>query len=660
MKNKFICTSLASAAVLSSMSSGNFEKLFLNAEAAESSENSKTTVERLRNGIEISNYKQATQIIVTFSLNGDEKSNFSNIAFKIEDDKLEKIQNDGIKDTAIFYEDLENNILRVTLKDEYMHNLKKINCTIYSIEGEQNSEFIFGPEYDKKLNQRKEEAIQELKDIGLPEHILKVKTEQINDAVSIEEIDDAVKVAKEIKEKNDEKLKDKYKEQSLINKKEAAKDIIDKLSHISDERKEELKNIVEEAKTPNEVDDTLTKAFDENEKNKNQSLRNRKEAVNDIIDKLSNLSDARKKELERDVKEAKTPDEVDTLLTKALDENEENKKENGKFVGKDRYDTAIRVSKDRFSNKKADSVVIVGGDSIIDGLSASPLASAYNAPILLAQKSGIDKTALDEINRVCGNMKNKEVYIIGGKSSVPASVTDQLRKAFPGVVVKRLEGSSRYETSLNVAKYLAENKKVANRVFVVGGYGESDAMSIAPVAMDKSDKTLLKNTVDPILVVNKDAIDANSKQLLADYAFKSVTVIGGVNTVSPKAMSDIESISSIGANGVKRVSGENRYDTNLSILKNFYSSNDEQNKILMRGLIVASGNKDKLVDAQTASILTSDINRDMPIMLVGDTIANSQINYLIDNKNSLSKNIRRVGGSVSEKVMKILSDRLGI
>ena len=80
----------------------------------------------------------------------------------------------------------------------------------------------------------------------------------------------------------------------------------------------------------------------------------------------------------------------------------------------------------------------------------------------------------------------------------------------------------------------------------------------------------------------------------------------------------------------------------------------------MRGLIVASGNKDKLVDAQTASILAADTNREMPIMLVGNNVTNNQINYLRDNKKALSKNVRKVGGSVSEKVMKILSDKLGI
>lgn len=185
MKNKFICTSLASVSVLSSMSSGNFENVFLSAEAAEPSDNSKVTVGRLRNGVEISNYKEASQIIVTFSLNGDKNPNYSSIIFKVENNKLEKEANTGIDDVAIFSENSDDNVLRVTLKDEYTSSLKEVNCTTYSIQGEQNSKFPFGTEYNEQLKKIKEEAIQELKNIGLPDHILNVKIEQVKDAVKL-------------------------------------------------------------------------------------------------------------------------------------------------------------------------------------------------------------------------------------------------------------------------------------------------------------------------------------------------------------------------------------------------------------------------------------------------------------------------------------------
>ena len=51
----------------------------------------------------------------------------------------------------------------------------------------------------------------------------------------------------------------------------------------------------------------------------------------------------------------------------------------GKFVklaGSDRAATAVEVSKERFGYKEADSVVVVGANALIDGLSAAPLAAA--------------------------------------------------------------------------------------------------------------------------------------------------------------------------------------------------------------------------------------------------------------------------------------------
>ena len=64
----------------------------------------------------------------------------------------------------------------------------------------------------------------------------------------------------------------------------------------------------------------------------------------------------------------------------------------GKFVklaGSDRAATAVEVSKERFGYKEADSVVVVGANALIDGLSAAPLAAAKNAPVLIAGRKSL-------------------------------------------------------------------------------------------------------------------------------------------------------------------------------------------------------------------------------------------------------------------------------
>jgi len=487
--------------------------------------------------------------------------------------------------------------------------------------------------------------------------------------------------------------------------KEYVDDFMDDLKYLSDEEKSSIKKKLDEIKLDREkmtLDETekgkfinlLKYAYNQNEyacaqteKKKENANLYYKEYVDDFMNDLKYLSDEEKSSIKKKLDEIKLDREKMTLAEKEKDrfikiledayyQNEIKERNTGSskigsssestaskyenIAGTNRYQTAVKVSMQRFSDNKAENIVIVGGTSVIDGLSAAPLASAYNAPVLLAQKSSIDEPTLNEIKRVGGDMNKKTVYIVGGSSSVSESVVDQLKKKFPGVLVKRLEGASRYETSLNVAEYLTENKKIADRLIAVGGYGEADAMSIAPVASDKTDKTLTKGTVDPILVVRKNTLGSNFKQFITKFRFRNAIVVGGDNMVSSELINEIKGISNIDGSIVERVYGSNRYETNLSILKRFYSSNNESNKIQMRGLIVASGNKDKLVDAQTASVLASDLGKEVPMMLVGNNITNTQVKYLKDNKASLSNKVSKVGGSVSDNAMKTILSSLGL
>ncbi|EQI50771.1 cell wall binding repeat 2 family protein, partial [Clostridioides difficile Y270] len=79
-----------------------------------------------------------------------------------------------------------------------------------------------------------------------------------------------------------------------------------------------------------------------------------------------------------------------------------------------------------------------------DGLSASGLAGATNAPILLTKKNDIPNVTLKRVE------KAKKVYIIGGESSIDKSTENILKNK--NIEVKRLQGSDRIKTSYNVAK----------------------------------------------------------------------------------------------------------------------------------------------------------------------------------------------------------------
>ncbi|WP_219721513.1 cell wall-binding repeat-containing protein, partial [Clostridioides difficile] len=80
-----------------------------------------------------------------------------------------------------------------------------------------------------------------------------------------------------------------------------------------------------------------------------------------------------------------------------------------------------------------DNVVLVGGNAIVDGLVASPLASEKKAPLLLTSKDKLDSSVKAEIKRVMniksttGINTSKKVYLAGGVNSISKEVENELK-----------------------------------------------------------------------------------------------------------------------------------------------------------------------------------------------------------------------------------------
>ena len=228
------------------------------------------------------------------------------------------------------------------------------------------------------------------------------------------------------------------------------------------------------------------------------------------------------------------------------------------IVGSNRYETAAKVA-DRMGNYS--TAVLVNGNSIADGLSASGLAGKENAPILLVKTDSIPKETLQRLYKV------KKVYIIGKENAVSGKVETSLKKS--GITVKRIGGSNRIDTSIAVSKEIGSYSKA----FLVNGFkGEADAMSVSSVAArDKA----------PIILTNGNSNPGNKKSGVKYYVVGGDTVMG--NSIQ----------SSFGA---ERLSGSNRYTTNKVIVKKFYPNTDK--------LYFAKG--DSLVDALTVSPLAKN------------------------------------------------------
>ncbi|MDY4560220.1 MAG: cell wall-binding repeat-containing protein [Peptostreptococcus porci] len=326
-----------------------------------------------------------------------------------------------------------------------------------------------------------------------------------------------------------------------------------------------------------------------------------------------------------------------------------------RLIGTDRFETAIEVSKEKFGPKDADSVVIVGAEAVIDGLSAAPLASVKNAPILLSGKDGLSNATLDEIGRAAKSLKNKTVYIVGGENSVPASVKKQLEDKF-GAVVVRLSGADRYETSLDVARRLGYDGAVDNTAFLVGGEGAADAMSVAAVAATKDN-----GKVAPVVVVPKANIPRNTREFLASKGFDKAYIIGGESTLSSAVFSDAKYLNAASNTDRVRLSGADRFATNARIVEEFYTNKSGvADKIQVKSAFFASGDSKYLVDAQTAGPLAASSYG--PIILTGSKLTAEQLALFSKDKplDGLKDNVYQVGGVVSADAMKAVVEKLGL
>lgn len=77
------------------------------------------------------------------------------------------------------------------------------------------------------------------------------------------------------------------------------------------------------------------------------------------------------------------------------------------LIGATRYSTAVEVSKEGWATSS--TVFLVNGSAIADGLTATPLASAHDAPILLTTKGNLPVETVEELNR----LGTKKIVLIG-------------------------------------------------------------------------------------------------------------------------------------------------------------------------------------------------------------------------------------------------------
>lgn len=284
-----------------------------------------------------------------------------------------------------------------------------------------------------------------------------------------------------------------------------------------------------------------------------------------------------------------------------------------RFAGNNRYATAMAVAdslKKAQGIDKFDSVIVAYGDNYADALAGSYLAKVKNAPILVVNeyaetgvKQYIDKNV----------KKNGNVYLLGGEGVV----SKRFENSLTGYNVKRLGGSDRFATNLNILKEAGVKNE---DILVCSAFSFADSLSASAVGK-------------PILLVDSSLTSAQ-KAYLNGLSSQNYYLIGGTGAVTEKVKSEIGKYGK-----VSRVSGDNRYATSKAIADKFFPDGSSS-------IVIASG--DDFPDGLTGGPLA--MAKSAPLFLVNSGNTGNAKAYVANNKAGL---ITVVGGTgvVPDKIV---------
>ncbi len=225
-----------------------------------------------------------------------------------------------------------------------------------------------------------------------------------------------------------------------------------------------------------------------------------------------------------------------------------------RMAGQDRYLTAVDISARTFDAGSCDTVVLATGTDFADALTASGLAGAYEAPVLLTPSHTLPDAVLAEIQRLGAT----EVVIVGGTSAVGTQVTAKLTGA--GITWRRIWGSNRFTTAAAVAEEIVAQMARAGRTwnqiaFVVRHDGFADALAVAPLAYAQG---------MPILLTRSEpALNYDTRIALITMGAREVLVAGGPVAVADHILLELRGVA--GIERVDRIYGPTRYETAAAV-----------------------------------------------------------------------------------------------
>lgn len=226
-----------------------------------------------------------------------------------------------------------------------------------------------------------------------------------------------------------------------------------------------------------------------------------------------------------------------------------------RLAGDDAVQTALIIASEAFDDSTW--AILARDDDFADAMSATGLAGALNAPIVLTDRHGLSSEAATTLSEL--GVEN--VYIIGGQGAMPGAFESQLR-AIGVSHAERIFGNEAYDTSVVCADRIAKLDNACGYAIVAYGQNFQDALSMSSFAYKYHVPIFLQTygsnssyrhlTDDALAMLNGTGA----------YAQAKVFVAGGAGAVSQDSA---EHALDGGLRGGQRLWGDSGYDTSEAI-----------------------------------------------------------------------------------------------
>ena len=291
-----------------------------------------------------------------------------------------------------------------------------------------------------------------------------------------------------------------------------------------------------------------------------------------------------------------------------VEEDNSNKISSTRIYGNTRYETSYEVFKKGW--EWSEYAIFASGTDYPDALCATPLATKYNAPILLVKNASL--SSQKELVNLIKEKNVHTIFLVGGTGVLSETIENELE--YMGIKTIRLGGSTRYETSVEIAKEVGYTGEIT----LAFGGNFADGLSMSSIAAKKGMPILLTSTGSLPKVVS-DYINSNN--------FNKIYIVGGSGVISDNIANSLYN--------VERLGGSTRYDTNKLVFNRF------KNELNLDEMYIASALD--FADALSASALAG---KNSNFVLISDTngVRQSSIDIINASSDSL-KNVYVLGSN---------------